>query len=85
MFDHFAAVARSLGSAHRLEQLELLAHTERGMPGRFAIGEVDKNDFQGKKGLAFGLNRRGCLWFCAHALAASLAARLCVRRRWGSG
>ena len=31
MFEHFAAVARGLGSAHRLELLELLAQTERGV------------------------------------------------------
>src|SRR5262249_205977 len=29
MFEHLAAVARSLGSAHRIELLELLAQTER--------------------------------------------------------
>src|SRR5712692_510241 len=31
MFEHLAAVARSLGSAHRLELLELLAQTERSV------------------------------------------------------
>jgi rhodanese-related sulfurtransferase len=31
IFEHFAAVARSLGSAHRLELLELLAQTERSV------------------------------------------------------
>jgi len=31
MFEHFAAVARTLGSAHRLELLELLAQTERSV------------------------------------------------------
>ena len=31
IFEHFAAVARTLGSAHRLELLELLAQTERGV------------------------------------------------------
>src|SRR5215469_11743826 len=31
MFEHLAAVARSLGSAHRLEILELLAQTERSV------------------------------------------------------
>lgn len=31
IFDQFAAVARSLGSAHRLELLELLAQTARGV------------------------------------------------------
>ncbi|MGH7781580.1 MAG: metalloregulator ArsR/SmtB family transcription factor [Candidatus Binataceae bacterium] len=31
MFEHLAAVARSLGSARRLELLELLAQTERGV------------------------------------------------------
>ena len=33
MFDQFAAVARTLGSAHRLELLELLAQTERSVEG----------------------------------------------------
>ena len=31
IFEHFAAVARTLGSAHRLELLELLAQTERSV------------------------------------------------------
>src|SRR5437899_99404 len=31
MFEYFAAVARTLGSAHRLELLELLAQTERSV------------------------------------------------------
>ena len=31
MFEHLAAVARALGSAHRLELLELLAQTERSV------------------------------------------------------
>src|SRR5215471_9888576 len=31
MFEHLAAVARTLGSAHRLELLELLAQTERSV------------------------------------------------------
>jgi rhodanese-related sulfurtransferase len=31
MFEHLAAVARSLGSAHRLELVELLAQTERSV------------------------------------------------------
>jgi len=31
IFEHFATVARSLGSAHRLELLELLAQTERSV------------------------------------------------------
>src|SRR6516164_4132934 len=31
MFEQLAAVARSLGSAHRLELLELLAQTERSV------------------------------------------------------
>jgi ArsR family transcriptional regulator len=31
MFEHLATVARSLGSAHRLELLELLAQTERSV------------------------------------------------------
>jgi rhodanese-related sulfurtransferase/DNA-binding transcriptional ArsR family regulator len=31
MFEHFAAVARTIGSAHRLELLELLAQTERSV------------------------------------------------------
>ena len=31
MFEHLAAVARSLGSAHRIELLELLAQTERSV------------------------------------------------------
>src|SRR5215472_18130464 len=31
MFEHLAAVARGLGSAHRLELLELLAQTERSV------------------------------------------------------
>jgi rhodanese-related sulfurtransferase len=31
MFEHFAAVARTLGSAHRLELLELIAQTERSV------------------------------------------------------
>jgi rhodanese-related sulfurtransferase/DNA-binding transcriptional ArsR family regulator len=31
MFEHLAAVARSLGSVHRLELLELLAQTERSV------------------------------------------------------
>src|SRR5262245_39697202 len=31
MFEHLAAVARALGSAHRIELLELLAQTERSV------------------------------------------------------
>ena len=31
IFDHFAALARVLGSAHRLELLELLAQSERSV------------------------------------------------------
>lgn len=31
IFEHFAAVARTLGSGHRLELLELLAQSERGV------------------------------------------------------
>src|SRR2546426_4150942 len=31
MFEHLAAVARGLGSAHRIELLELLAQTERSV------------------------------------------------------
>jgi rhodanese-related sulfurtransferase/DNA-binding HxlR family transcriptional regulator len=33
MFEQFAAVARTIGSAHRLELLELLAQTERSVEG----------------------------------------------------
>ncbi|MGH7932582.1 MAG: ArsR/SmtB family transcription factor [Candidatus Binataceae bacterium] len=33
MFEHLAAVARGLGSAHRLELLELLAQAERSVEG----------------------------------------------------
>src|SRR5215831_6876684 len=38
MFEHLAAVARSLGSAHRLELLELLAQAERSVEELAALG-----------------------------------------------
>lgn len=38
IFEHLAAVARSLGSAHRLELLELLAQTERSVEDLAAMG-----------------------------------------------
>jgi ArsR family transcriptional regulator len=38
MFEQFAAVARTIGSAHRLELLELLAQTERSVEELAGLG-----------------------------------------------